>query len=74
MRLLHTKSLELSPFYDNVPPYAILSHRWEDEEITFEDHTKDPISKRKSSSSAKRGFAKVSGVCALTVKDEFEWI
>ncbi|KAK0632670.1 heterokaryon incompatibility protein-domain-containing protein, partial [Immersiella caudata] len=32
MRLLHTQSYEISPFFGYVPPYAILSHRWLEEE------------------------------------------
>jgi hypothetical protein len=36
MWLLNTSTLKLEEFYSNVPSYAILSHRWkEDEEVTF---------------------------------------
>ena len=36
IRLLHTTLLELREFEgDKVPSYAILSHTWEDEEVTF---------------------------------------
>ncbi|KAF5363040.1 hypothetical protein D9758_012636 [Tetrapyrgos nigripes] len=37
MRLLNTKTLRLEEFFDEIPPYAILSHTWEDEEVTFQD-------------------------------------
>lgn len=38
MRLLNTKSLNLEEFFEpDVPAYAILSHRWEEGEITFSD-------------------------------------
>ncbi|KAI8720348.1 HET domain-containing protein [Fusarium sp. LHS14.1] len=38
MRLLNTTSLKLEYFVeDETPNYAILSHRWEAEEILFED-------------------------------------
>jgi hypothetical protein len=38
MRLLNVKTQKFEDFYgDNVPPYAILSHRWGDEEVTFQD-------------------------------------
>lgn len=38
MRLLNTTSLTLHEFFGNsIPSYAILSHRWEDEEVTFQD-------------------------------------
>ncbi len=36
MRLIHTSKLELHEFFgDAIPPYAILSHYWEDEEVSF---------------------------------------
>jgi hypothetical protein len=38
MRLLDTATLKLSEFYgDRIPGYAILSHRWENEEVSFQD-------------------------------------
>ena len=38
MRLLNTTTLTLHSFFDNdIPPYAILSHRWDEEEILFQD-------------------------------------
>lgn len=38
MRLLNVKTRKFEEFLgDNVPPYAILSHRWVDSEVTFQD-------------------------------------
>ena len=40
MRLMHTESFELRSFTGpptNAPPYAILSHTWEDDEVLFQD-------------------------------------
>jgi hypothetical protein len=38
MRLLNVKTRKFEEFLgDNVPPYAILSHRWGDSEVTFQD-------------------------------------
>lgn len=39
MRLLDVETLRLHSFEDErkAPPYAILSHTWEDQEVTFED-------------------------------------
>ncbi|PMD16891.1 hypothetical protein NA56DRAFT_649170 [Hyaloscypha hepaticicola] len=38
MRLLNSSKLTLHEFFgSNIPKYAILSHRWEDEEVTFQD-------------------------------------
>ena len=41
MRLLDTQSYELHEFFDEeVPAYAILSHRWNDKETSFQDYRK----------------------------------
>lgn len=39
MRLLHTTTLELHSFYDpgTIPRYSILSHRWGNAEVLYED-------------------------------------
>lgn len=38
MHLLNVHTLKLETFHDDkVPPYAILSHTWEGEEVTFQD-------------------------------------
>lgn len=37
MRLINTTSLRISEFYgDKIPPYAILSHTWGDDELTYQ--------------------------------------
>ncbi len=41
MRLLNIYTLQLDEFFGNdIPPYFILSHRWEGEEITYKDFVK----------------------------------
>jgi hypothetical protein len=44
MRLLNIKTLKLESFHNAevAPSYAILSHRWEDEEVLFEDVDEKP--------------------------------
>jgi len=74
MKLLNTRSLTLREFIGEVPQYVILSHRWEDEEVLFEDVMKVPISDMRSPARAKRGFSKVQGTCALALKDGFDWV
>jgi hypothetical protein len=67
MRLINVKTLKLESFFDKaVPPYAILSHRWGPEELTYQDMRAGPSSSARS----KLGFAKVRGVCDL-VCDRF---
>jgi hypothetical protein len=42
MRLLHTETLQLIERHSKIPPFAILSHRWEGEEVTFDDMQASP--------------------------------
>lgn len=38
MRLINTRTLEIQEFFDtDIPRYAILSHTWGAEEVTFQD-------------------------------------
>jgi hypothetical protein len=67
MRLLKTRDFVLESFFDIVPPYAILSHCWEDEEVVFSDLT-DLQAARK-----KKGFSKIEKTCARAAKDGFDY-
>jgi hypothetical protein len=53
MRLLNARTFKLKTFFDNIPPYAILSHCWDDEEVVFSDL--DDIEQARK----KKGFAKL---------------
>ena len=70
MRLLDVRTLELKTFVDNIPPYAILSHCWEDEEVVFSDIAHLEQAKNK------KGFAKIEKTCELAVADglEYAWV
>ncbi|USP76873.1 hypothetical protein yc1106_04147 [Curvularia clavata] len=74
MRLINTNTLELTYFVGDAPEYAILSHRWEDEEILFEDVSKIPLSSPENPARSKFGFAKFIGTCALAANDGYEWV
>jgi hypothetical protein len=69
MRLLHASTFKLHDFSGDIPAYAILSHRWETEEILFQDV---------EAGKARRmtGFAKIEGCCQRATADniEFVWI
>ena len=68
MRLLNTTSLELVEFFgDHVPQYAILSHTWEDEEVSFQ-YIRDPACR------GLRGFAKITACCRQAKEDELDWV
>jgi hypothetical protein len=73
MRLVNSTTLKLKEFLDNdIPPYAILSHTWGAEEISYQDACDacDP----KSSVWRKKGFAKIRGCCAQARVVELEWV
>ena len=68
MRLLHAQSLELCEFLENVtPPYAILSHTWEKEEVTYQD-MQSPAAKLKA------GYTKIERCCDQAVGDGYEYV
>lgn len=71
MHLLDTTTLRLSEYIgENLPRYAILSHTWEKEEITFQDVS--DLTK----ASAKAGWAKVtwSAAVAKSLGYQYIWI
>jgi hypothetical protein len=68
MRLLHASNLTMHEFYgDNIPEYAILSHRWENEEVTFQDF-------RDGKGPKMAGWSKVTGCCAQAMLDGWEYV
>ncbi|KAF2731208.1 HET-domain-containing protein [Polyplosphaeria fusca] len=82
MWLLNCRSLELHEFVGSkIPPYAILSHRWEDEEVTFED-IRYSGSMWQRSYKKKHGYKKIKECCAMALSPhtnsgkvlEYAWI
>ena len=68
MRLLNTKSHEFGEFFDSdVPKYAILSHRWGEQEVLYKEF-------KKGKASEGPGLNKVREFCALAAQDGFGWI
>lgn len=73
MRLLHTKELdgggfELKEFgEENVPHYAILSHTWGEEEVTFQDMTLGRFANKK-------GYEKIRGCCFLARENGYDYV
>ncbi|KAH9224649.1 heterokaryon incompatibility protein-domain-containing protein, partial [Leptodontidium sp. 2 PMI_412] len=68
MRLVHVENLDVVEFIDaNVPTYAILSHTWEEEEVTLQDmQGVHPTSKK--------GHDKVKRCCDFARADGFEYV
>ena len=70
MRLLKTDNmeLELQEFFDHeIPRYAILSHRWEQDELSYQD-----LQARRNRGGA--GFTKVQKCCEKASTDGYEWL
>ena len=73
MRLLNAFTLELENFRQDAPPvrkiprYAILSHTWEGDEVTFDDFQQD-------TATSKPTWKKVWSACQRTRKDGLEYI
>jgi len=71
MRLLNALTFELESFPDPVPddtPYAILSHTWDADEVTFTDM------KDIATATGKVGFAKLQLACEKTLDYGFKYI
>ncbi|RYP64751.1 hypothetical protein DL769_006556 [Monosporascus sp. CRB-8-3] len=68
MRLLKNTSLELAEFADNdVPLYAILSHRWGDEEVSLQDIIHQ-------NAANKAGYNKVLMLCSVAASHGFQYV
>lgn len=74
MRLLNTKSLELTTYPRDCPPYAILSHMWGDNEAPFECFTAKPRWMCGVSRIKKRKYPKVLNACSLARSQGYDWI
>ena len=73
MRLLHAETLCFEDFFDNeIPPYAILSHRWEGKEVAF--HEFEAAKKRDGPE-----FSKIKDFCSFVSRQPYadgslEWV
>ena len=72
MRLLNVKTFKLTEFFESeLPPYAILSHTWGREEVTFRD-----IQGPAAAYDSKQGYYKIKYTCAQAYRDgyKYAWI
>jgi len=70
MRLINTATGLFEEFIGrNIPKYAILSHTWEEEEVSFSDMQKD-------GHQAKKGFEKIRMTCKLAADAgiQYAWV
>lgn len=57
MWLINVETFQLEYFMESkIPKYAILSHTWEDEEVTFQEFGQD-------SAKSKKGYRKIERTC-----------
>ena len=74
MRLLHTSTLELHEFYgDVIPKYAILSHTWGEEEVSFQELQK-ARSVEPSMLNNSKGYRKIKDCCKLAASDGWQYV
>jgi hypothetical protein len=70
MRLINTRTMLFEEFIGrNLPNYAILSHTWEEEEVSFKDMSD-------ASSKSKKGYGKIAMTCHLAAKAglRYAWV
>ncbi|KAH7235560.1 heterokaryon incompatibility protein-domain-containing protein, partial [Fusarium tricinctum] len=65
MRLINTHTLSFEEFYGSLPKYAILSHTWGSEEVTFQDWADSSSIKHKS------GYTKIIETCEQAKSDGY---
>ncbi|KAI1770026.1 HET-domain-containing protein [Hypoxylon cercidicola] len=71
MRLINVNTLELEEFFGTkTPPYAILSHAWGEEEVTFQDWGRRGDNAIRS----KKGFSKIVGACRRARADHLSYL
>ena len=71
MRLLNTETFALEVFADPRAlgvPYAILSHTWAKDEVSYEDM----LDLRRAST--KQGFSKIEGACQMAISHSLQYI
>ena len=69
MRLINTKTFLQCEFTDNIPKYAILSHTWGEEEVTYQDYAH-----QKESSQRLLGFKKIEYLAEQAKAVGIEWV
>lgn len=71
MRLLNTRTLKFEEFLGEagkeIPPYAILSHTWGPEEVSYKDYVDN-------NGSSKLGYEKIAQFCRLADSEGFNYV
>jgi hypothetical protein len=71
MRLINATTFDIHEFLNEaqIPPFAILSHTWEDDECTLQQ-MQDPMA---SLVSRQKGYKKIELCCKQALEDGLEW-
>ena len=70
MRLLNTATLSFKDFFDsNIPQYAILSHRWGEQEVSYKE-----LRKGIGAGAGGQGLTKIKECCDLARARGHEWV
>ncbi|KAI8965556.1 heterokaryon incompatibility protein-domain-containing protein [Daldinia sp. FL1419] len=67
MRLLNTNTLQVAEFTQQRPRYAILSHTWQEDEVSLHDI-------RNGFAPLRQGYTKVIDCCQQARQDGYEWV
>ena len=68
MHLLDTTTIKLSEFFDaDTPKYAILSHTWRKNEVTFQDLDR-------VRSEGPQAYSKIAACCAKAASHDYQWV
>lgn len=67
MRLINTSTRKVEEFWRNVPKYAILSHTWDEKEITLQEMQQLAPEKLP-------GYEKIDRCCKVVAKEGFEYV
>lgn len=71
--MVNTSTLQLEFFEGlNVPPYAILSHTWEKEELTFQQMNSPDLATK-----SRHGYTKIQGFCQIVKSSynlDYGWV
>ncbi|PTB50854.1 hypothetical protein M431DRAFT_540773 [Trichoderma harzianum CBS 226.95] len=70
MRLINTRTLKLQQFHGKPPPYAILSHTWGHEEVSFQDFQSPDLREKLA------GFSKIRSTCKKAYSHglDYAWV
>lgn len=73
MWLINTSTLSLEPFYgDGVLAYAILSHTWGEDEVSFQEFAQ--VSENKNDKvTSKAGYRKITSTCDRALKERYRY-